>query len=66
MTDGFITSLYQPKNIFHGDRVISIPENKLAVSHLFDSFKKAASYNYGYLFGQILKILNFYLSLNKN
>jgi hypothetical protein len=66
MIDGFIAGLYQPKSIFHGDRIISLAENKLAVSHLFDCFKKAASYNYGYFFGQIQQSLDYYLSYNQN
>jgi len=64
--DNFVASLCQPKSIFHGDCIISIGENKLAISHLFDLFKKAASYNYGYLFEQVLRSLDNFLSFNKN
>lgn len=41
-------------------------ENKLAVSQLFDLFKKTASYNYGHLFQQILSNLEYLLTYNKN
>jgi len=64
--DSFITSLCQPKSIFHGTTILSIGENKQTVNHLFDTFKKTASYNYGYLFEQLLTGLDYFLTYSKH
>jgi hypothetical protein len=64
--DAFITSLCQPRSIFHGKTLLSIAENKQAINHLFDTFKKAACYNYGYLFEQLLAGLDYFLTYSKH